>query len=74
MKMKIKLINGPWNNKKIIDSGVVSIKMSIAKSWENGSPAIGAESGYAIYEPNEERTLAFWRENVWEGLCVEICK
>jgi hypothetical protein len=70
----ITFINGPWNNKSIEDSGVVTFKMTIAKKWKDGYPAVGYESGHAFYEPNEERILAFWKENVWDGICEKIIK
>ena len=63
--MSIYLINGPWNGRLIQDLGTVTQKMVI---YACGAPTPGTEIGYALYEPNVERTLSFWSHNVWEGI------
>ncbi len=64
----IKLINGPYNNREIEDSGAVVFVMGI---WTKGK-VIGTELGEATYEPNEDRTLAFWVGNTWLGTLEEV--
>lgn len=60
---RITLHGGPYHGRAIIDSGVVTIRMSLThRSHAEGSPC-----GYAYYEPDERREAAFWRENVWPG-------
>lgn len=59
----ITLVGGPYNGREIEDSGAVEIRMGLSKDGRN----IGAEIGEAIYEPNPERTHAFWRDNNWIG-------
>ena len=68
----IELVNGPWSNHMITDSGTVEIKMEISKKWKGNRPAEGAESGYAIYEPSADRKTAFWLRNVWEGITLKV--
>lgn len=63
MKPKIKLIGGPWNGKEIEDRGAVTIKMCIYDPEER----VGAMTGEAIYEPDENRENAFWLTNKWLG-------
>lgn len=63
----ITLINGPYNGRQIEDSGAVSIRMAIY----DGGETQGAKIGHATYEPNEERTAAFWLGNTWEGTLDE---
>lgn len=63
----MRLIGGPWNNRIIEDLGTTSQKMSIYSEFSGGKPKPGCKCGYAIYEPNEERTQSFWLENVWDS-------
>lgn len=66
----MRLIGGPWNHRIIHDNGTVNQKMSIYSEFtgkDRKTPKIGCKSGYAIYEPNEERTQSFWLGNVWDG-------
>ena len=60
---KIKLINGPHDGREIKDRGAVVIRMSLSTNGET----LGATIGDAFYEPNDDRTLAFWNGNVWLG-------
>jgi hypothetical protein len=67
---KIKLINGPYNGQEIEDSGEVVIRMGISSDGETP----GATIGDAIYEPNEDRALAFWNGNDWLGTLEEVIR
>ena len=60
----IKLINGPYNGIELEDSGAVRLNMALGFKP-------GHLSGNAIYEPNEDRTLAFWLTNEWDGTIEE---
>ena len=64
----ITLHGGPYNGRCIEDLGMVQIKMGIAERWPQQP---GDESGFAVYEPNKDRTRAFWLVNVWDGKHVE---
>lgn len=65
----MRLIGGPWNNRLIHDIGTTDQKMSIYSAFgKDRRPRIGCKCGYAIYEPNEERTHSFWLDNVWVGV------
>jgi hypothetical protein len=66
----IQLINGPWDKREIEDLGQVVIRMVIAEQYEKDgkTPVKGVRIGSAIYEPSEDRTLAFWLENSWDGI------
>lgn len=64
----ITLINGPYNDYVIEDSGTVLIRMAVY----DPAQVIGARVGDAIYEPNKERTLAFFNRNVWHGTLLGI--
>lgn len=69
----MRLIGGPWNNRLIHDIGTSNQKMSIYSEFtKDRKPKPGCKRGYAIYEPNEERTHSFWLENVWDGILEEI--
>ena len=68
MTRTIELAGGPHNGRHIEDRGTVAIKMWIAQQW----PMVeGTPCGFAVYEPNADRTHAFWLENVWDGTYVE---
>ena len=60
----MKLIGGPYNDREIDDCGAVTLQMCI---WDGGVSKLGVNTGIAIYEPNEDRTLAFWLTNKWLG-------
>lgn len=64
----IALINGPYDGREIEDSGAVRIRMGVSTDGDN----IGAAIGEAVYEPNPERTLAFWSNNLWKGTLEEV--
>lgn len=64
----MRLIGGPWNNRIIHDIGTCNQKMVIYSEFENKQPKPGCKCGYAVYEPNEERTHSFWLENSWDGI------
>lgn len=66
--MKIQLIGGPYEGRFIKDRRTIQIKMGISKKWINNRPSVGSESGFAIYEPTENRKEAFWLYNVWDGI------
>lgn len=59
----ILLVGGPWNNRRIEDSGACVIRMVIY----DGGEVVGATVGEAIYEPGEDRECAFWLDNNWLG-------
>ncbi len=61
----IKLINGPYNGREIEDSGAVKFLMGLGNK-------VGDRCGMSIYEPNPERTLAFWLQNDWDGTIDDI--
>lgn len=65
MALAIKLINGPFNGVEIEDSGAAAYHIGM------GSKP-GDRCGFAIYEPNKERTHAFWLDNKWEGTIDQI--
>jgi hypothetical protein len=49
--------------------------MSIYSAFDkNRKPKRGCKCGYAIYEPNEERTHSFWLDNVWDGILEDTFK
>lgn len=54
----MKLIGGPYNGREIEDSGAVIVRMALADA---------DKLGMATYEPNQDRTLAFWVGNEWHG-------
>ncbi|MFA5265907.1 MAG: hypothetical protein WC378_18965 [Opitutaceae bacterium] len=63
----ILLVGGPYNGRRIADIGTVIIKMEIAAKW----PLVeGTPCGDAVYEPNAERTHAFWVGNDWN--CTHV--
>lgn len=64
---KITLINGPLNGTRIKDLGTVQIQMPLREGQE-----AGARIGTSIYEPNEDRSLAFFLENQWHGKLVSL--
>lgn len=66
--MQIELVSGPYNGRRIEDLGTVAIRMEIAERWPQQD---GDKCGAAVYEPNAERTHAFWLNNVWDGTHVE---
>jgi hypothetical protein len=68
----MKLEGGPWNGRKIEDSGKAVVRITIAEKWRNGYPAIGYRCGLASYEPSEDRKQAFWLTNQWDGMTVAI--
>lgn len=70
--MKLELIGGSYNGRKIPDRGKVVIRLGIAKQWRNGRPAVGTEVGFARYEPSADRTKAFFLDNQWEGTCESV--
>ena len=37
----------------------------------DGGEKPGSKIGHATYEPNEDRTTAFWLGNTWEGTLDE---
>lgn len=59
----ITFVNGPYNARQIEDSGAVLFRLAIY----DGGEQVGATTGEAIYEPNAERTHAFWSHNNWLG-------
>jgi crotonobetainyl-CoA:carnitine CoA-transferase CaiB-like acyl-CoA transferase len=63
----IKLVGGPYNGRVIADCGAVVIKMCIY----DGPPRKGVRCGVAHYEPNEDRTMAFFLTNEWDGILEE---
>jgi len=65
---KIQLHGGPWNNKQVEDLGFDVLLMAIATKWEGSKAAAGARIGSAVYEPSDDRKVAFWLENQWEGV------
>lgn len=67
---KIKLINGPYNGREIEDSGAVTIRMCVSTDGETP----GAPVGDAIYEPNGDRSLAFWSGNDWLGILEDVIR
>ena len=69
----MRLIGGPWNNRIIHDIGTVTQKMTIYSEYdENRKPVPGCKCGYALYEPNEERTHSFFLHNIWDGKLEKI--
>jgi hypothetical protein len=47
--------------------------MSIYSEFtKDRKPKPGCKCGWAVYEPNEERTHSFWLENVWDGILEGI--
>lgn len=67
MKNKITLLNGPYNNVQIDDSGAVIIKMGIKNKRTN-------YIGDALYEPDENRICAYWLGNEWLGILQKEIK
>lgn len=63
----IQLQGGPFNKFFVPDVGLDQINMGLATEWENGSPAIGSDVGYSVYEKADPGSHAFWSHNVWEG-------
>ena len=69
----MRLIGGPWNNRIIHDIGTVDQKMSIYSEFDSrGKPKTGCQTGYALYEPNEDRTQSFWLGNTWCGTLESV--
>lgn len=68
----IVLRGGPWDGMRLDDSGAEVIQMCVATKYDETGlrAAKGAKVGRAIYEPNEERTEAFWLENKWDGISL----
>jgi len=66
--MDIELTGGPYHGRRIQDRGTVCIRMEVSERWPQQE---GDKCGFAIYEPNGERTHAFWLENKWDGTHVE---
>ena len=66
----IVLTGGPWNGNYRPDAGKVVVRVLIATEWQKGycgmRPAVGAKTGFAIYEPREDRSRAFWSHNEWD--------
>jgi hypothetical protein len=60
----MKLINGPYNGREIEDSGTVRLRMCIT---EDGTSRKGVRCGTALYEHSEDRSMAFWSHNEWDG-------
>ncbi len=68
----IELHGGPFHGRRIVDSGVVTIRLGIAAQWHGDRPAIGSPVGLAVYEPTECRARAHWLENQWDGVVEEV--
>lgn len=68
----IALHGGPWNGRKIKDSGTVRVALAIARKWEGNRPKIGTEVGTAYYEHAPGRKTAHWSHNEWEGTLEAI--
>lgn len=66
------LYGGPWNGKRISDSGKAVVRMSIASKWKGNRPDINSMGGLASYEPSEDRENAFWQGNEWDGKIIKI--
>lgn len=68
----ITLLGGPWNGRRIKDSGAVRIRMAIAREWSGNRPVVGTEVGTAVYEPSADRGRAHWSHNDWDGTLEAI--
>lgn len=74
IKIMMRLIGGPWNGRIIHDIGTVNQKMVIYSEFdEDRKPIPGCKTGYAIYEPNEDRMHSFWLTNVWDAHLEKTC-
>lgn len=65
---QIQLVNGPYDGRMLDDSGAVVIRLALSSD----GTVEGAMLGEACYEPNAERTLAFWEGNHWLGTLVAV--
>ena len=65
----ITLVGGPYDGRKIEDSGAVQIRMCIT---EDGTFTKGVKCGTALYEPTVSRIHAFWSHNTWDGTLEEV--
>ena len=68
-EMDIHLQGGPWHDTVITDTLCVPIMMPIMRPIEGSE---NVEVGHAIYEPAEERGVAFWLGNEWTAIRTNI--
>ena len=60
MKRAIFLAGGPLNGKFVVDSGQTEIRVGVSRKI-NSHPI----DGVAVYEPHNNREVAFFLENRW---------